>query len=65
MSYENRRARQSRAELGLTLTEIRELLALGFEPNTPAAAVKARAEAKIAHIDTVRLTASGISRGTP
>jgi MerR family mercuric resistance operon transcriptional regulator len=38
-------------ELGFTLTEIRELLALRLDPNTPAAAVKARAEAKIADVD--------------
>jgi len=38
-------------ELGFTLTEIRELLALRLDPHTPAAAVKARAEAKIADID--------------
>jgi MerR family transcriptional regulator, copper efflux regulator len=38
-------------ELGFTLTEIRELLALRLDPNTPAAAVKSRAEAKIADID--------------
>lgn len=38
-------------ELGFTLTEIRELLALRLDPNTPAAAVKARAEAKITDID--------------
>ena len=38
-------------ELGFTLTEIGELLALRLDPNTPAAAVKARAEAKIADID--------------
>jgi Hg(II)-responsive transcriptional regulator len=37
--------------LGFTLTEIRELLALRLDPHTPAAAVKARAEAKIADID--------------
>jgi Hg(II)-responsive transcriptional regulator len=38
-------------ELGFTLAEIRELLALRLDPQTPAAAVKARAEAKIADID--------------
>ena len=38
-------------ELGFTLAEIRELLALRLDPHTPAAAVKARAEAKIADID--------------
>jgi MerR family mercuric resistance operon transcriptional regulator len=38
-------------ELGFTLAEIRELLALRLDPRTPAAAVKARAEAKIADID--------------
>ncbi len=38
-------------ELGFTLTEIGELLALRLDPRTPAAAVKARAEAKIADID--------------
>lgn len=38
-------------ELGFTLTEIRELLALRLDPHTPAAAVKARAEAKIQDID--------------
>jgi MerR family transcriptional regulator, copper efflux regulator len=38
-------------ELGFTLTEIRDLLALRLDPHTPAAAVKARAEAKIADID--------------
>lgn len=38
-------------ELGFTLAEIGELLALRLDPTTPAAAVKARAEAKIADID--------------
>ncbi len=38
-------------ELGFTLSEIGELLALRLDPRTPAAAVKARAEAKIADID--------------
>lgn len=38
-------------ELGFTLSEIRELLELRLDPDTPAAAVKARAEAKIADID--------------
>lgn len=38
-------------ELGFTLAEIGELLALRLDPRTPAAAVKARAEAKIADID--------------
>lgn len=38
-------------ELGFTLAEIRELLALRLDPATPAAAVKTRAEAKIADID--------------
>jgi MerR family mercuric resistance operon transcriptional regulator len=38
-------------ELGFTLSEIRELLELRLDPHTPAAAVKARAEAKIADID--------------
>ena len=38
-------------ELGFTLSEIRDLLALRLDPHTPAAAVKARAEAKIADID--------------
>lgn len=38
-------------QLGFTLTEIRELLALRLDPRTPAAAVKARAEAKIQDID--------------
>lgn len=38
-------------ELGFTLAEIGELLELRHDPHTPAAAVKARAEAKIADID--------------
>lgn len=38
-------------ELGFTLTEIADLLALRLDPRTPAATVKARAEAKIADID--------------
>jgi len=38
-------------ELGFTLTEIGDLLALRLDPRTPAAAVKTRAEAKIADID--------------
>lgn len=38
-------------ELGFTLAEIGELLQLRLDPSTPAAAVKARAEAKIADID--------------
>jgi MerR family copper efflux transcriptional regulator len=38
-------------ELGFTLNEIGELLALRLDPRTPAAAVKARAESKIADID--------------
>lgn len=38
-------------ELGFTLKEIRELLALRRDPSTPAADVKRRAEAKIADID--------------
>lgn len=38
-------------ELGFTLTEIRELLALRLDPRTPAAAVKTRAQTKIADID--------------
>jgi len=38
-------------ELGFTLTEIGDLLALRLDPSTPAEAVKARAEAKIADID--------------
>lgn len=38
-------------ELGFTLAEIGELLALRTDPNTPAAAVKARATGKIADID--------------
>ena len=38
-------------ELGFTLAEITELLALRLDPHTTAAAVKARAEEKIAEID--------------
>jgi MerR family mercuric resistance operon transcriptional regulator len=38
-------------ELGFTLDEIGDLLALRLDPRTPASAVKARAEAKIADID--------------
>ncbi len=38
-------------ELGFTLGEIGDLLALRLDPHTPASAVKARAEAKIADID--------------
>lgn len=38
-------------ELGFTLAEITELLALRLDPHTEAADVKARAQAKIAEID--------------
>jgi MerR family transcriptional regulator, copper efflux regulator len=38
-------------ELGFTLAEIEELLALRTDPQTPAAAVKARAEAKVSDIE--------------
>ncbi|HSJ26480.1 MAG TPA: heavy metal-responsive transcriptional regulator [Longimicrobiales bacterium] len=38
-------------ELGFTLAEIQELLALRTDPDTTAAEVKGRAEAKIADID--------------
>jgi MerR family transcriptional regulator, copper efflux regulator len=38
-------------ELGFTLKEIKELLALRHDPSTPAADVKRRAEAKIADIE--------------
>ena len=38
-------------ELGFTLAEIEELLALRLDPGTTAAAVKARAEEKIASIE--------------
>ena len=38
-------------ELGFTLAEIDELLALRLDPHTTAASVKARAEEKIAEID--------------
>lgn len=38
-------------ELGFTLAEITDLLALRLDPGTTAGAVKARAEAKIAEID--------------
>jgi Hg(II)-responsive transcriptional regulator len=38
-------------ELGFTLSEIAELLALRLDPDTTAAQVKARAEEKIAEID--------------
>jgi MerR family transcriptional regulator, copper efflux regulator len=38
-------------ELGFTLAEIAELLALRIDPQTPASAVKARAEAKISDIE--------------
>lgn len=38
-------------ELGFTLAEIGDLLALRLDPHTPAAAVKARANAKIDDID--------------
>ena len=38
-------------ELGFTLAEVRELLTLRLDPRTPAAAVKARANAKIDDID--------------
>ncbi len=39
-------------ELGFTLSEIEELLALRTDPQTTAAQVKAKAEAKIADIDS-------------
>lgn len=39
-------------ELGFTLNEIDELLQLRTDPQTTAAQVKARAEAKIADVDT-------------
>ena len=39
-------------ELGFTLKEIKELLALRRDPSTPAADVKRRAEAKISDIET-------------
>jgi len=38
-------------ELGFTLSEIGELLVLRLDPHTTAAAVKARAESKIADVD--------------
>lgn len=38
-------------ELGFTLTEVGQLLALRLDPRTSASAVKARAEAKIADVD--------------
>jgi Hg(II)-responsive transcriptional regulator len=38
-------------ELGFTLSEIEELLVLRLDPHTTAAAVKARAESKIADVD--------------
>jgi len=37
-------------ELGFTLSEIKELLALRLDPQTPAAEIRQRAEAKIADI---------------
>jgi len=37
-------------ELGFTLSEIKELLALRLDPETPAAEIRQRAEAKIADI---------------
>src|ERR671918_2137551 len=39
-------------DLGFALREIRELLSLRVDPNTPCDEVKHRAEAKIADIDT-------------
>jgi len=39
-------------DLGFTLKEIKELLALRRDPSTPAAEVKRRAEAKIADIES-------------
>lgn len=39
-------------ELGFTLGEITELLALRLDPNTTSHAIKARARAKIAEIDS-------------
>jgi Hg(II)-responsive transcriptional regulator len=38
-------------ELGFTLNDVRDLLALRLDPRTPAAAVKAKAEARIADVD--------------
>lgn len=49
-------------ELGFTLAEIEELLALRTDPQTTAAQVKARAEAKVADIETKILDLRQIQR---